>query len=72
MAATSAFTKRAYEAQLAHIYRIQNKQIRDIVLEFVVNPKATAFGQSSDAIMVGLSGQRVEEPSRLSGWPLGS
>ena len=45
MAATSAFTKRAYEAQLAHIYRIQNKQIRDIVLEFVLNPKATAFGQ---------------------------
>ncbi|HEY6676535.1 MAG TPA: hypothetical protein VIZ87_07085 [Terrimicrobium sp.] len=47
MAATSAFTKRAYEAQLAHIYRIQNKQIRDIVLEFVLNPKATAFGQSA-------------------------
>ncbi len=37
MAATSAFTKRAYEAQLAHIYRIQNKQIRDIVLEFVLS-----------------------------------
>src|SRR5260370_31356829 len=32
MAATSAFTKRAYEAQLAHIYRIQNKQIRDLVV----------------------------------------
>ena len=45
MAATSAFTKRAHEAQLAHIYRIQNKQIRDIVLDFVLNPKATAFGQ---------------------------
>src|SRR5205807_9088723 len=36
MAATSAFTKREYEAQLAHIYRIQNKQIRYIVLEFVL------------------------------------
>jgi hypothetical protein len=47
MAATSAFTKRAYEAQLAHIYRIQNKQIRDIVLEFVLTPKATAFGQAA-------------------------
>jgi hypothetical protein len=47
MAATSALTKRAYEAQLAHIYRIQNKQIRDIVLEFVLNPKATAFGQAA-------------------------
>src|SRR5258708_11729436 len=47
MAATSAFTKRAHEAQLAHIYRIQNKQIRDIVLEFVLNPKATAFGQAA-------------------------
>jgi hypothetical protein len=47
MAATSAFTKRAYEAQLAHIHRIQNKQIRDIVLEFVLNPKATAFGQAA-------------------------
>ena len=47
MAATSAFTKRAYEAQLAHIYRIQNKQIRDIVLEFVLNPKATAFEQAA-------------------------
>src|SRR6266478_4698136 len=47
MAATSAFTKRAYDAQLAHIYRIQNKQIRDIVLEFVLNPKATAFEQAA-------------------------
>ena len=47
MAATSAFTKRAYEAQLAHINRIQNKQIRDIVLEFVLTPKATAFGQAA-------------------------
>ena len=47
MAATSAFTKRAYEAQLGHIYRIQNKQIRDIVLEFVLNPTATAFGQAA-------------------------
>src|SRR5258707_12963112 len=46
MAATSAFTKRAYEAQLAHIYRIQNKQIRDIVLEFVFNPKRTASYQA--------------------------
>ena len=72
MAATSAFTKRAYEAQLAHIYRIQNKQIRDIVLEFVLNPKATAFGQAATQSWSGLSGQRVEEPSRLSGWPLGS
>ena len=47
MAATSTFTKRAYEAQLAHIYGIQKKQIRDIVLEFVLTPKATAFGQAA-------------------------
>jgi len=33
MAATSAFTKRAHEALLAHIYRIQNKQTRDILRE---------------------------------------
>jgi hypothetical protein len=47
MAATSAFTRRAYEAQIAQIYRIQNKQIREIVLELVRNPAATAFGQKS-------------------------
>jgi hypothetical protein len=47
MAATSAFTRRAYEAQIAQIYRIQNKQIREIVLELVRNPVATAFGQKS-------------------------
>jgi hypothetical protein len=47
MAATSAFTRRAYEAQIAQIYRIQNKQIRDVVLELVRNPAATAFGQKS-------------------------
>ena len=40
MAATSAFTRRAYEAQIAQIYRIQNKRIRDIVLELVRNPAA--------------------------------
>jgi hypothetical protein len=47
MAATSTFTRRAYEAQIAQIYRIQNKRIRDIVLELVRNPAATAFGQKS-------------------------
>jgi hypothetical protein len=47
MAATSAFTRRAYEAQIASIYRIQSKQIRDIVLDFVRNPRATAFQQPS-------------------------
>src|SRR5215831_17925524 len=47
MAATSTFTRRAYEAQIAQIYRIQNKQIREIVLELVRNPTATAFGQKS-------------------------
>jgi hypothetical protein len=45
MAATSAFTRRGYEAQLAYAYRIQNKQIRDIVLDFMLKPAATAFGQ---------------------------
>src|SRR5258706_644026 len=45
MAATSAFTRRGYEAQLAYAYRIQNKQIRDIVLDFMLKPAATAFAQ---------------------------
>jgi hypothetical protein len=45
MAATSAFTRRGYEGQLAYAYRIQNKQIRDIVLDFMLKPAATAFGQ---------------------------
>ena len=40
MAATSAFTRRGYEAQLAYAYRIQNKQIRDIVLDFMLKPAA--------------------------------
>src|SRR5690242_12233899 len=47
MAATSSFTKRAYDAQLAHVNRIQNKQLRDTVLEFVLKPAATAYGQSA-------------------------
>src|SRR5215470_16741603 len=37
----------AAQAQIAQIYRIQNKRIRDIVLELVRNPAATAFGQKS-------------------------
>jgi hypothetical protein len=45
MAATSAFTRRGYESQLAYAYRIQNKQIREIVLDFMLKPAATAFGQ---------------------------
>ena len=45
MAATSAFTRRGYEAQLAYAYRIQDKQVRDIVLDFMLKPAATAFGQ---------------------------
>src|SRR6516165_578 len=48
MAATSAFTRRGYEAQLAYAYRIQNKQIRDIVLDFMLKPAATAFGQPAN------------------------
>jgi hypothetical protein len=47
MAATSSFTKRAYDAQLAHAHRIQNKQLRDTVLDFVLNPAATAYGQKA-------------------------
>jgi hypothetical protein len=47
MAETSSFTKRAYDAQLAHVNRIQNKQLRDTVLEFVLKPAATAYGQSA-------------------------
>src|SRR5258708_36159329 len=35
MAATSAFTKRAYEAQLAHIYRNQTTHIHVNALEFL-------------------------------------
>jgi hypothetical protein len=44
MAATSSFIKRAYDAQLAHAHRIQNKQLRDTVLDFVLNPAAAAYG----------------------------
>jgi hypothetical protein len=47
MAATSAFIRRAYDAQLAHANRIQNKQIRNIVLDFMLNPDATVFGQKA-------------------------
>lgn len=45
MAATSAFIRRGYEAQLAYTNSIQNKQVRDIVLDFVLKPDATVYGQ---------------------------
>src|SRR5262249_39797538 len=45
MAATSVFTRRAYEAQVERIQRIQSQQIRDIVSDLVFKPKATAFSQ---------------------------
>jgi len=47
MAASSLFIKRAYDTQLAHVNRIQNKQLRDIVLDFMLKPEATAFGQKA-------------------------
>ena len=45
MAASSKFIKRAYDAQLVHVKSIKNKQLRDIVLEFMLKPEARAFGQ---------------------------
>jgi hypothetical protein len=47
MASTSVFTRRAYEAQLQHIDRIQNPQIREIVRDLVLKPRATAFNQTA-------------------------
>jgi hypothetical protein len=47
MAATSAFTKRAYEAQIEHIDRIKDPNIREIVRDLVLKPRATAFNQEA-------------------------
>lgn len=47
MAATSAFARKAYEAQLDQIERIKNPQIREIVRDLVLNPRATAFKQTA-------------------------
>jgi hypothetical protein len=47
MASTSVFTRRAYEAQLQHIDRIQNPQIREIVRDLVLKPRATAFNRTA-------------------------
>jgi hypothetical protein len=47
MAATSSFTKGAYDAQLARVNQIQNKQLRDTVLDLVLKPAATVYGQTA-------------------------
>jgi hypothetical protein len=48
MAATSVYTRRAYNAQLARANRIENKQIREIVLDFMLRPEATVIGQRAN------------------------
>ena len=67
MAATSAFTRRAYEAQIAQIYRIQNKQIREIVLELVRNPVRHRVRSEEQPVVAGVARERLEKPPRLSG-----
>jgi hypothetical protein len=47
MAATSSFIKTAYDAQLARVKQIQNKQLRDTVLDLVLKPAATVYGQTA-------------------------
>src|SRR5215475_13624889 len=47
MAATSAFTRRAYEAQIEHIDQMQNPQIREIVRDLVLKPRTIAFNQAA-------------------------
>ena len=44
MASTSAFTRRAYEAQIEQIDRMQNPQVREIVRDLVLKPRATGRG----------------------------
>ena len=70
MAATSAFTRRAYEAQLAYAYRIQNKHIRDIVLDFMLKPAATAFGQPATQSWLTSPGSGWKSQSCVSWRPL--
>ena len=67
MAATSAFTRRAYEAQIAQIYRIQNKQICDVVLELVRNPGRHRIRAEEQPAVAGVARERLEKPPRLSG-----
>ena len=47
MAATGAFTRGAYERLLGYVYGIQNKQIRDLVVDMVLNPTATVVGKKA-------------------------
>jgi len=47
MAATGAFTRGAYERLLGYIYGIQNSQIRNLVVDMVLNPQSTLLGQQA-------------------------
>ena len=67
MAATSSFTKRAYEAQIAQIDRMENPQIREIVRDLVLKPRATAFNQTATQPWLASPGSGWEEPSFLPG-----
>jgi hypothetical protein len=43
MAETGAWTRSAYEKMLGHIYGIQDKAIRDLVLDMVLRPESKVF-----------------------------
>jgi hypothetical protein len=47
MASSSLFIRRAYDAQLAHVARIQDPRLRAIVLDFMLRPNASAFGEAA-------------------------
>ncbi|MGH7535233.1 MAG: hypothetical protein ACREMG_06575, partial [Gemmatimonadales bacterium] len=47
MAATGAFTRGAYERLLGYIYGIQNTQIRNLVVDMVLNPQFTLLGKKA-------------------------
>lgn len=48
MAESSLFIRRAYEGQLVYAQRIEDKRIREIVLDLMLTPAATAFGQKAN------------------------
>lgn len=43
MAATGAWTRAAYDRMLSHIHGMQNRELRDLVLDMVLRPEAKVF-----------------------------
>ena len=48
MARTGAWTRKNYDQMMAHIYSIENVQIRTLVLDMVTNPRSTIFNAKAD------------------------